>query len=113
VPSGPLEIKVGGLSYRLKTDVDPSKLRRLAAIVDEHVSDCNPLGKLSPTQALLYAALTLAEQLDQERTINQTIESTARDSLNQMLYRIDAAIDAVDPFLATSPKKAPIANSAK
>jgi cell division protein ZapA len=102
VSAGPVEITVGGQSYRVLSDADPNKLRRLAALVDDQVTECNPIGKLSPTQALLYAALTLAEQLEQERSNNASFETQARDSLQNMLHRIDAAIDATEPFFVSS-----------
>jgi cell division protein ZapA (FtsZ GTPase activity inhibitor) len=102
VPSGLVEISVGGLSYRLKSDTEPNKLLRLAALVDKHVAECNPRNKLTPTQALLYAALTLAEELEQERDNNLSFETQARDSLQHMLHRIDAAIDATEPFFVSS-----------
>lgn len=102
MPPGLVEISVGGLSYRLKSDTEPNKLLRLAALVDKHVTECNPRNKLTPTQALLYAALTLAEELEQERESNLSFESHARNSLQQMLHRIDAAIDATEPIFVSS-----------
>jgi cell division protein ZapA (FtsZ GTPase activity inhibitor) len=103
--SAPVEISVAGQAYRLRTDADPAKLRRLASIVDEQVRACDPNSKLSPAQALLYAALTLAEQLDDARAQSLSRETEARSSLQGILHRIDAALDATDPFfVAPSPR---------
>jgi cell division protein ZapA (FtsZ GTPase activity inhibitor) len=107
VPSGLLEIVIGGQSYRLFSDAEPSKLKRLAAIVDDQVNACDPLRKLSPNQALLYAALTLAEQLDQDRSARLSFETQTRESLEKILHRIDATIDATEPFFVSAPTASP------
>jgi hypothetical protein len=70
-------------------------------MVDDQLSETHPRGRLTPTQALLYAALTLAEQLEQERANNQSFESHTRDSLQKLLHRIDATIEATEPFFVS------------
>lgn len=102
MPSGPVEITVGGQSYRVLSDTDPANLRHLAALVDDQITECNPKGRLSPTQALLYAALMLAEQLEEERSNNQHFTSHARSALQNVLLRVDATIDATEPFFAST-----------
>ncbi len=101
MPLEPLDIAIGGQTYRLLSDADTAKLRRLAAIVDDRVRSCNPKGRLNPTQALLYAALTLAEQLDEDRHQSQRFEDQTRDALTGILHRIDAALTTTDPVVLT------------
>jgi cell division protein ZapA (FtsZ GTPase activity inhibitor) len=101
MPPQPVELSVGGHAYRVLTDTDPTKLQRLAAILDDHVRACDPKGKLTATQALLYAALTLAEQLDEERAEASHFEAETRQSLNGILSRIDAAIEPNAAFAST------------
>lgn len=107
MPSAPVEITVAGQAYRLRTDADPAKLRHLASIVDEQLRACDPNSKLSPAQALLYAALTLAEQLEEARSQTLTRETETRTSLQGILHRIDAALDATDPFFVTQAPRDP------
>ncbi|MGC4069661.1 MAG: cell division protein ZapA [Polyangiaceae bacterium] len=103
MPSQPVELNVGGHAYRVLTDTDPTKLQRLAAILDDQIRACDPKGKLTASQALLYAALTLAEQLDQERAEASQFEAETRQNLHGILDRIDTAIESTAAVLSRRP----------
>lgn len=96
MPGQPVALTIGGQSYRVHSDADPTTLQRLAAIVDKRVATCNQSGRLSVPQALLYAALLLAEELEEERETRANLESNTRESLRDLLRRIDAALDTTD-----------------
>ena len=96
MPSAPIALTVEDQAYRVLSNADPAKLLRLAALVDTQVRSCNPTGRLTPTQALLYAALTLAEQVEQLQTNSSNDRHHTRESLKSILRRIDATIAATD-----------------
>ncbi len=96
MPSTPIELHVAGQAFRVHSDADPAKLHGLAAVVDSQAKACNPNGRLTPTQALLYAALTLAERLEELARETQQFEDNTRDTLYGILHRIDAAVATTD-----------------
>jgi cell division protein ZapA (FtsZ GTPase activity inhibitor) len=112
MPQPPVALVVGGQSYRVHSDAPPDTLHRLAQIVDDRVRSCNAAGHLSPTQALLYAALILAEDLLNERDLRQSVEANARSSLHEILRRVDAALhntaDLLNATASTSSPQAPV-----
>jgi cell division protein ZapA (FtsZ GTPase activity inhibitor) len=95
----PVALTVGGQSYRVHSDAPPATLLRLAQLVDDRVRACNAAGQLSAAQALLSAALSLADDLHNERELRQSVERTARSSLQDLLRRIDAALDTTEDLL--------------
>ncbi len=100
----PVALTIGGQSYRVHSDADPSTLHRLARLLDARIATCNPNGRLSVTHALVYAALTLAEDLEQERAIRASNEARTKTSLHDMLRRIDLALTSTDALLPTASK---------
>jgi cell division protein ZapA (FtsZ GTPase activity inhibitor) len=100
MPPQPVELSVGGHAYRVHTDTDPAKIERLASILDDQIRACDPKGKLTATQALLYAALTLAERLDDEQNECARFEAQTRQNLKGILTRIDAAIEGTSSIVS-------------
>lgn len=97
VPRPPVDLRVGGQTYRVVTSLDEREVLRLADSVDRRVRDLTPPGRAISPQALLLAALTLTHDLEQERAARTAVERRSRELLTAALARIDAALDAVPP----------------
>jgi cell division protein ZapA (FtsZ GTPase activity inhibitor) len=89
-----VEVKVGGHSYRLVSP-DPEQLQRYATNVDERLHKLTPNGAVHPN-GLVLVALSLVHELEVERQRRQQVEQRSRESLQQLLQRIDDALDSVD-----------------
>ena len=93
----PVELRVGGHTYRVIASTDEVELQRLASVVDERLRQImGPQRQLSP-QALLLAAISLAHDLEQERERSANLKARSAEMLGQLLARIDSALDAVQP----------------
>jgi cell division protein ZapA len=90
--SEPVELRVGGQTYRVVASASDDELRRLAAIVDARLRAITPPGRPVAPQALLLAALALAHDLEEEKARNQTLATRSREMLGSILTRLDAAI---------------------
>jgi cell division protein ZapA len=65
--SRPVELRVGGQSYRVVSSASAEDLERLAAMVDEKLTSLVPPGKPLTPQSLLLVALALANDVETER----------------------------------------------
>ena len=89
----PVQLRIGGQSYRVVSSADEEELQRLAGAVSAKVAELTPNGKTAPPQAVLLAAIALAYELEQERARHLAVERRARDMLRRVLVRIDDALD--------------------
>lgn len=101
MPDQPIALTVGGQTYRVLTDTCPETLQQLATLVDDRLRACNPTGRLTQTQALLYAALALADDLQTERQLRKSLQAKTRSTLRRVLQRIDHTL----PPTPTRPSK--------
>lgn len=90
-----VELRVGGQVYRVVGSATPDELQRLARIVDGKLREMSASGAFHP-QSMLLVAMTLAHELEQERTRRRDTEERSRDALRTLLERVDAAIELVD-----------------
>jgi cell division protein ZapA len=96
----PVELKVGGRTYRVVASADRVALERLADQVDVRLRELAGAGGALQPNALLLAAISLAHDLDQERERRIKLECRSREMLTGVLARIDAALEeetAEDP----------------
>jgi cell division protein ZapA len=89
----PVQLTIGGQSYKVVSSADEGELQRLADTVSAKVAALTPRGKAAPPQAMLLAAIALAHELEQERERRVAVECRARDMLRQVLVRIEDALD--------------------
>ncbi|MBX3185914.1 MAG: cell division protein ZapA [Labilithrix sp.] len=89
----PVQLRIGGQSYKVVSSADEDELQRLADAVSAKVAELTPRGKAAPAQAVLLAAIALAHELEEERKRRLTVERRARDMLRRVLVRIDDALD--------------------
>jgi cell division protein ZapA len=90
----PIELRVGGQTYRVLASADETELRRLADIVDGRLRSLTAPGRQVSPQTLVLAAIALAHDLEEERSRRQQVETRSRQMLEHLLGRVDAALDA-------------------
>ena len=103
MPKGPVELRVGGQTYRVIATAEEADLHRLADVVDERLRKLTAPGRSVSPQSLLLAALSLAHDLEDERSRRVRSEQRAREMLSSMVSRIDAALEADSVELAVWP----------
>ena len=89
----PVQLKIGGQSYKVVSSADADELQRLADAVSAKVEEITPSGKTAPPQAVLLAAIALAHELELERSRRVALERKTRDMLRRVLVRLDDALD--------------------
>lgn len=92
----PVELKVGGQTYRVVASAEEAELKRLADVVDARLRAVTAPGRPLSPQALLLAAISLAHDLEQERAKRAQVEARSKEMLRGVLSRIDAALEAGD-----------------
>lgn len=90
----PITLNVGGQQYRVVASVPEESLRRLAAVVDDRIRSIVPKGKPVSPNAILLAAIALANEVEEEREKREGVEKKSRDVLRRLLARIDEALEA-------------------
>lgn len=90
----PVELQVGGQTYRVVASAEEAELKRLADVVDGKLRELAGPNRAVAPQALLLAAIALAHELEEERAKRRAVEESSREKLKALLARIDAALDA-------------------
>jgi cell division protein ZapA len=92
----PVELKVGGQTYRVVASAEEPELRRLADLVDARLRSISTPGRPISPQSLLLAAISLAHDLEEEKRKRAQLEARSKEMLRGVLARIDAALEASD-----------------
>jgi cell division protein ZapA len=92
----PVELKVGGQTYRVVASAEETELKRLADLVDARLRSMSAPGRPISPQSLLLAAISLAHDLEEEKRKRVQLELRSKDMLRSVLSRIDAALEASD-----------------
>src|SRR6187551_1021746 len=108
MPKGPVELRVGGQTYRVVATADEADLHRLADVVDGRLRQLTAPGRSVSPQTLLLAAMSLAHDLEEERARRVQSEQRARAMLSSLVTRIDAALEADSAELAATPAAAEV-----
>lgn len=103
----PITLNVGGQQYRVVASVPEESLRRLASVVDEQIRAIVPRGKAVTPNAILLAAIALANEVEEERAKREQVEKRSRDVLRRLLARIDEALEQPDDDSDQSPVPPP------
>ena len=103
MPKGPVELRVGGQTYRVVATAEEADLHRLADVVDDRLRKMTAPGRSVSPQSLLLAAMSLAHDLEDERNRRLRSEQRAREMLSGLVARIDAALEADSAELAAPP----------
>jgi cell division protein ZapA len=91
----PVELRVGGHTYRVVGNAGADELQRLAGIVDGKLRELNGSSAYHP-QSLLLVAMSLAHELELERSRRRDVEVRSREMLRTLLDRVDAALEISD-----------------
>lgn len=92
----PVELKVGGQTYRVVASAEEAELKRLADLVDTRLRTMSAPGRPISSQSLLLAAISLAHDLEEEKRKRAQLEARSKEMLRSVLSRIDAALEASD-----------------
>jgi cell division protein ZapA len=103
----PVTLNVGGQQYRVVASVPEESLRRLAGVVDEQIRAIVPRGKPVTPNAILLAAIALANEVEEERAKRGEIEKRSRDVLRRLLARIDEALEQPEDDTDADPSPVP------
>jgi cell division protein ZapA len=90
----PVELHVGGQTYRVVASAAEDELHHLARVVDARLRELTSGGRQISPQTLLLVALAFAHDLEQERARRHEVEQRSREMLQTVLARIDAALEA-------------------
>ena len=86
-------VAIRGTSYQLRTDLEPDRLRMLAAYVDQCMEKLDPRNALPPAKVSVLASLSIAGDLWEARDGND-------DRVHAMNDRIEKLQDILDEALA-------------
>lgn len=100
----PVELRVGGQTYRVVASAGEDQLKRLAGLVDERLRELAGPGRAISPQSLLLAAISLAHDLEEERARREAIEVRSKEMLRSVLQRIDAALEVLPDDGAEGPE---------
>lgn len=96
----PVELRVGGTTYRVISSASPEELERLAMLVDEKLAAIAPPGRPMPPQAMLLAAMALAHEVEVERRRADGLASRSRQAVTQILTKLDGTIARAEDTLS-------------
>ena len=91
----PVELRVGGQTFRVVASTNADELQRLARIVDGKLRELAVSSAFHP-QSMLLVAMTLAHELEEERARRRDIEHRSRDMLRRLLERVDSALEVTE-----------------
>jgi len=94
--ASPVELRVGGQSYRVVSSASPRELQRLADVVNDKLSALLPPGRAATPQALLLVALALANDVEQERKRTAQVKDRSRTALEELVVEVEAALGAAE-----------------
>ena len=102
---GPVAIRIGGQTYRVRAQASEQELHRLAASVDARLRQipASSLGA-SSQQGLLLVAISLVHELDNERSARKKFEQDTAELLQLLLDHIDRTLANADAAIAAMPQ---------
>lgn len=95
----PVELRVGGTTYRVISSASAEELERLAGIVDETLAGIAPPGRPMPPQAMLLAAIALAHEVEVQRQRADRIAARSREKVSEILARLDGTLARAEDTL--------------
>jgi cell division protein ZapA len=102
----PVELRVGGQTFRVVASANADELQRLAQIVDGKLRELALSSAFHP-QSMLLVAMTLAHEVEEERARRRDVERRSRDMLQRLLERVDSAMTLTEPAEPPRPPDQP------
>lgn len=116
-PRRPVELHVGGQTYRVVASDDDTHVQHLAEVVDRKLAEVVPHGlgrTVTAQQAMFLTAMALAAEVEEERSRTTTLEGE-RDRSLRLACRarevVARLLQHVDGALSTTPTPTPVAAS--
>lgn len=100
-----VELCVAGQRCRVVTTADPDELQELAAMVEEKLAAILSPGRPVTTQAMLLAAVALANDVREERERSAVVAEKAKGHLQTMLARVDRTIAESEARTTAKPSR--------
>lgn len=91
----PVELRVGGQTYRVVGSTSADEMQHLARLVETKLRELNGSSALHP-QSMLLVAMSLAHDLEHERMLRRKSEQRLREAMTTLLDRVDAALELVE-----------------
>ncbi len=88
----PVQLQVGGQTYRVVSSASPDELEHLAGLVDDKLSTIAPPGKPLTPQMMLLVALALAHDVEEQRRKAERIRGQSKAALADLLREVDDAL---------------------
>jgi cell division protein ZapA (FtsZ GTPase activity inhibitor) len=83
-------VEIAGQRFSLRTDAKPKYVKELAAFVTRKIEEARKTGKIATTQSLaLLAAMTIADELFQERQQRRELQREVRETSQRILRYLD------------------------
>lgn len=100
-----VELNVAGQSCRVVTTANENELRELASMVEAKLDDLLVPGRPVTTQAMLLAAVALANDVREQQARADAIAERAKKALRSLLDRVDGALADEERGERSGPKK--------
>lgn len=109
---GPVPIRIGGQTYRVRAQASEQELQRLAATVDARLRQlAGPSLTTNSPNALLLVAMSLAHELDSERAAHRKLQRDTAELLQLLLDHIDRTLTVADATLSAASQPADTSDS--
>lgn len=100
-----VELNVAGQSCRVVTTANEQELQELASMVEDKLKDVLGPGRPLTTQAMLLAAVALANDVREQQARADAIAERAKRALRSLLHRVDGALQKDERAERTIAKK--------
>lgn len=87
-----VELNVAGQSCRVVTSANAQELQELALMVENKLKDVTGPGRPVTTQAMLLAAVALANDVREQQARADAIAARAKKALHSLLSRVEGAL---------------------
>lgn len=87
-----VQVRIGGQNYKVVTSATDDELQRAALIVEQKLADVSPPGRMANPHALLLAALSLANELEEVQAKHAQFRDQTRAAVTRLRDRIDATL---------------------
>jgi len=85
-----VKVTIAGQSFSVKTDAKPKYVKDLADLVTERMAQVKKSSRIATTQSLaLLAALSIADDLQQEREALAKLKREVRERSERILRHLD------------------------
>lgn len=102
MPSKPVELRVGGHTYRVVSSASAAELERLAAVVDEKLHEIVAPGRPLSPQAMLLVAIALAHDVELEKRRSEELRARSRLALSELIDQVEATLSVTETSLAVA-----------